>query len=96
MQAAEKLTPSETLHRLLHRALVEIRFQGHEQQDKLVYHLANLFHAVVLEMGAAAGGRSSYDAALRRLEETARETGCERWLAAARADLTAEPIETGM
>lgn len=46
----------ETVHRLLFRALLEIRSQGHEQNNKLVFHLADLFHNVVLEMENAVRG----------------------------------------
>jgi hypothetical protein len=46
----------ETVHRLLFRALLEMRSQGHEQRNKLVFHLADLFHNVVLERENAAEG----------------------------------------
>jgi hypothetical protein len=69
----------EAVHRLLFNALLEIRSQGHEQQNKLVFHLADLFHNIALEMGNAAQGKTSYEEVLRLLEERAREKGCERW-----------------
>src|SRR5947208_5852522 len=73
-------TALELVHRLLFRALVEIRAQGHEQKNKLVFHLADLFHNIVLDMEAAAEGRLEYAEVLRRLEEKATEKNCERWL----------------
>jgi hypothetical protein len=73
----------ELVHRLLFRALIEIRSQGHEQKNKLVFHLADLFHNIVLDMEAAAEGKSTYEEVLRRLEEKAREKDCERWLRSA-------------
>src|SRR5216683_2898267 len=73
----------ELVHRLLFRALIEIRAQGHEQKNKLVFHLADLFHNAVLEMEAAAEGRSNYEEVLRQLEQKAQEKNCERWLHAA-------------
>jgi hypothetical protein len=72
--------PAETVHRLLFRALLEMRAQGHELKDKVVFHLADLFHSVVLEMANAAQGRESYEDVLRFLEERAREKGLEKWL----------------
>jgi hypothetical protein len=73
-------TALELVHRLLFRALIEMRAQGHEQKNKLVFHLADLFHNAVLDMEAAAEGRLTYDEVLRRLEEKAKEKDCERWL----------------
>jgi hypothetical protein len=72
----------QVLHRLLFRALVEIRAEGHEQKNKLVFHLADLFHNIVLEMENAADGKTSYEEVLKMLEEKAKEKGCEAWLEA--------------
>src|SRR5262249_61286322 len=69
-----------TVHRLLFRALLELRSRGHEQKDKVVFHLADLFHNVVLEMENAAEGRSSYADVLRALEARASEKGLGQWL----------------
>jgi hypothetical protein len=80
-------TALDLVHRVLFRALVEIREQGHEQKNKLVFHLADLFHTIVLDMEAAAEGRLNYEDVLRQLEEKAREKGCERWLHSALAQL---------
>jgi len=77
---ATDTTSLEIVHRLLFRALLEIREQGHEQKIKLVFHLADLFHNSVLDMEAAAQGRLNYEDVLRQLEEKAKEKGCERWL----------------
>ena len=77
----------ETVHRLLFRALIEMRAQGHEQKNKLVFHLADLFHNVVLEMENAAEGRCSYEDVLRTLEQQAREKGLDKWLDSNLADV---------
>jgi hypothetical protein len=58
-----------------------MRSQGHEHGNKLVFHLADLFHNVVLEMENAAAGKCSYEDVLHLLEERAKEKGCEKWLA---------------
>jgi Mg/Co/Ni transporter MgtE len=79
MQTPDK-TALELVHRLLFRALIEIRAQGYEQKNKLVFHLADLFHNAVLDMEAAAEGRLTYEEVLRQLEEKAKEKNCERWL----------------
>ena len=77
----------ETVHRLLFRALLEIRSQGHEQKDKVAFHLADLFHNVVLEMENAAEGKCTYDDVLKVLDERAREKGLDQWLDRTLADL---------
>ena len=69
-----------TVHRLLFRALLEIRSEGHEQKNKAVFHLADLFHTVVLEMENAAEGQCTYEEVLKLLEQRAKEKGLERWL----------------
>lgn len=77
----------KTLHRLLFRALVEMRAEGHEQKDKLVFHLADLFHNIVLEMENAAEGEKSYDEVLALLIERASQRGLQRWLESALAQI---------
>jgi Mg/Co/Ni transporter MgtE len=86
MQTTDK-SALELVHRLLFRALIEIRAQGHEHKNKLVFHLADLFHNVVLDMEAAAEGRLAYDEVLHQLEEKAKEKNCEQWLLSARTQI---------
>jgi hypothetical protein len=81
------LSALEAVHRLLFRALLEMRSQGHEHKNKVVFHLADLFHNVVLDMESAAEGKCSYLDVLTALEERAKEKGLERWVGANRADL---------
>ena len=73
--------PAEAVHRLLFQALVQMRAAGAERGDKVVYHLADLFHRVVLEMERAARGEQSYDEVLRHVEDEARDRGLTGWLA---------------
>jgi hypothetical protein len=82
---------AEVLHRLLYRALIEMRDQGRESGNKAVFHLADLFHTTALELGQAAEGKLSYEAVLRGLEEKATEKGTERWLRAATAEIENAP-----
>src|SRR6266478_3291256 len=86
-------TALEIVHRLLFRALIEIRAQGHEQKNKLVFHLADLFHNAVLDMEAAAEGRLSYDDVLRQLEEKATEKNCDTWLTSAITEIERQPSD---
>jgi hypothetical protein len=80
-------TALELVHRLLFHALIEIRAQGHEQKNKLVFHLADLFHNVILDMENAAEGRTTYEEVMRQLEAKAKEKNCERWLYSAIAQI---------
>jgi len=80
-------SPLELVHRLLFRALIEIRAQGHEQKNKLVFHLADLFHNAVLDMEAAAEGRLTYEEVFRQLQGKAKEKNCEKWLQAALTEI---------
>jgi hypothetical protein len=89
MQA--KKSALDTVHRLLFRALIEMRAEGQEHKNKLVFHLADLFHNVVLEMQHAAAGKTTYDSVLRLLEEKAKEKGCEKWLETAVRELDVAP-----
>ena len=73
------------VHRLLFQALLDIREQAQQQRDKVSFHLADLFHNVVLEMEAAARGGQSFDEVLGILQERASERGLDRWLAASLA-----------
>src|SRR5260370_15616806 len=79
------MNPQETsaidlVHRLLFQALLEMRSQGHELKNKVVFRLADLFHSVVLEMRNAAEGRCTYQDVARFLRERAPDCKCERWL----------------
>src|SRR5262245_10046554 len=70
----------EVVHRLLFHALLEMRSQGHEYKNKVVFHLADLFHNTVLDMENAAEGKPTYEEVLDSLAEQARLNGLEKWL----------------
>ena len=76
------MTASKTVHRLLFQAILEIRNQSYGTGDKAVYHLADLFHHVVLQLEAVAEGKTNitYDDVLTFIKERAREKGCEKWV----------------
>src|SRR5687768_4393951 len=96
MHTTEKST-LELVHRLLFRALIEIREQGREQKNKVVFHLADLFHNAVLDLRAAAEGRLTYEEVFRQLEAKAREKHCEQWLSSTLAQIesTEPPTSAG-
>ncbi|HEX5272267.1 MAG TPA: hypothetical protein VFW33_17340 [Gemmataceae bacterium] len=86
---------SHTAHRLLFRALLELRAQGHEQHNKVVFHLADLFHTVVLDLERAARGECSYDDVMRELRQLADEKGLRRWLDQNLAEVSSAPVVPG-
>lgn len=74
------LTNSDIVHRLLYHALIDIRGQASETSDKVAFHLADLFHNVVLDMGRSASGNGDYSVILKEIRRRAKEKGCERWV----------------
>ena len=91
MNAGEKKA-AEALCRLLHYALVEIRAEASEAKSKTAFHLADLFHNVVLDLPTAAEGKIRYEDLLRGLEEGARAKGCEKWIARTLALIDTAPV----
>jgi predicted adenine nucleotide alpha hydrolase (AANH) superfamily ATPase len=85
--------PASAVHRLLFQALLEIREQGHECQNKVVFHLADLFHNIALEMEAAARGEQSFESVLQSLHRTAAEKGLDRWLSSTLVSLTKQQTQ---
>ena len=77
-------TAVTVVHQLLFDALIELRAEGSAQKNKVVFHLAHLFHHAPLDLKAAAEGELTCDEVLCRLEARAAEIGCERWLESAR------------
>lgn len=68
------------VHQLMYRALLDIRHVGRELKSGPVVGLAELFHAVPLELERAAGNEISYSEILSRLLNKAREKHCETWV----------------
>jgi hypothetical protein len=74
------MSTREVLHRLLYLALIEIRTEAYDHQNKKIFHLADLFHTIPLQLEGAAEGKGSYDEVLAWLRERAQQKGCEGWL----------------
>ncbi len=74
------LKDSDIVHELLFHALIDIRGQGVEMKDKVVFHLADLFHNIVLEMGQATSDNADYSRILTKIRKRAEAKGCERWI----------------
>jgi len=73
-------TDCEKLHQLLYCALIEIRHEGRKLKHSSVFGLADLLHAIPLELERCAKGEADYDDVFSRLREKAKERNCEAWL----------------
>jgi hypothetical protein len=71
-----------------------MRTQGAEHHNKVVFHLADLFHTVVLGLERAARGECSYEDVMHALRERADEKGMLKWLDHNLAELAALPTTT--
>lgn len=76
------MTAKSTVHQLLFQALLEMRDCGHESGDKVVFHLADLFHNAVLQMENAEQNDKveGYAEVLAFLQQRAQEKGCSEWV----------------
>jgi hypothetical protein len=83
-----------TVYRLLFQALLEMRERGHASGDKVVYHLADLFHNVVLQLEEAEQdvNEIKFEHVLEFLEQRAKEKGCDSWLETHIQELQAKTI----
>ncbi len=70
-------------HRLLFQALLDIRDESRRIDNKTIYHLADLFHNVVLQLEAVAEGSDTnlnYEDILVFITEHAKSKGWEKWV----------------
>lgn len=76
------MSSQTTVHRLLFQALLELRERGHDSGDKVVFHLADLFHNAVLQMESIGdrNDESAFQEVLDSIHLRAKEKGCEGWL----------------
>ena len=92
--SVDQTSAIETVHKLLFRALLEIRSQGHDGQNKVVFHLADLFHNAVLQLESVDenGSGDSYADVLTFIRQRAKEKGCEAWVDAKLQELQAKSV----
>jgi hypothetical protein len=73
------MSSRSTVYRLLFKSLLEMRDRGRETGDTVVFHLADLFHNVVLQLDKAET-TEDYNEVLSFLRSRASEKGCDAWL----------------
>lgn len=76
----QPLNDDQLVYWLLYLALIEIREDGRADKNKVVYHLADLFHTVPLSMLRATKGEVTHSEILKSIRDHAKDIGCERWL----------------
>lgn len=74
------MDPRPLLCRLLHRAFLDVRVEANEIKNGRVFAIADLFHAIPLQMERAERGEISYDDILNGLTEKARAKNTLQWL----------------
>ncbi|NJL33331.1 MAG: hypothetical protein HC893_05065 [Chloroflexaceae bacterium] len=77
----------ELLHRLIYRALIEIREEAYRIQNKKLFHISDLIHNLPLQLERGIENKS-YDEILSTLQVRATEKGSEIWLENAIKDET--------
>ena len=74
------MMPAEVLYRLLYLALIEIRAEGSTSGNKLLFHMADLYHHVPLQLIQVVQGESTYEDILAALRAQAQQKGVGEWL----------------
>ena len=74
------MTTRHLLFRLLASALIEMREEGYEIQNKRVFALADLFHNVPGQLERMERGETTPEEIIKWLQERARYRGIEGWL----------------
>ncbi len=73
-------TTRRMLHRLLAYAFIDLRTEGHDNNNKLVFLLADLFHNVPSQLEMVDQGECTLDDIMQWLNERAKKNGLEGWL----------------
>jgi hypothetical protein len=68
------------LYRLLYLALIDLRGEGHNAENRLMFLLADLFHNIPLQLDLVDRGDLALEDILRWLRSRARGTPMEAWL----------------
>jgi len=73
-------TTKQQLYRLLYTALIDLRAEGHNAENRLVFLLADLFHNIPLQLDLVDRGDLAPEDILRWLRSRAHGTPMEDWL----------------
>lgn len=70
----------EILHRLIYLALVEIRAEAYEIENKKIFAIADLLHTIPLQLERATKGEEEIENVLASLKEKADIKEMRKWL----------------
>jgi hypothetical protein len=73
--------PKASLYRLLHDALIEMRYEAHEGRADDVFRLADLFQRLPLQLERMERGEEGDEEVMRELQTHAERIGLTQWLA---------------
>lgn len=68
------------IYRVLAKGLLDIRVASHENNSKVVFHLADFLHNVPLHMDRARQEGKDYSEILESMRERAEQKGMTKWL----------------
>ena len=74
--------------RLLYRAFLDLRIEATEIKNSRMFNIADLFHAVPLQIERAERGEISYDDILKCLTDKASARNALQWLDNAKKDIS--------
>ncbi len=66
----------EQLFRLMYIAFVEMRAEAYEKQNAKIFHIADIFHSVPLQIERVNKGEITYEEVLSEIRNKAVEKGC--------------------
>lgn len=59
-------------------AFLEMRVEAYEKQNAKIFHIADIFHTVPLQLERVNKGEITYDEVLSEIRSKALEKGCEQ------------------
>ena len=74
------MTESDILFEVLYYAFIELRLEGHNRSNKVVYHLSDLLHNMPAQLAQVTRGERTYSEVLEALETKAAAKNCSSWL----------------
>ena len=70
----------EQLLRLMYIAFVEMRVEAYEKQNAKIFHIADIFHSVPLQIERVNKGEITYEEVMSEIRNKAVEKGCDELL----------------
>jgi len=70
----------EQLFRLMYVAFIEMRADAYEKNNSKIFHIADIFHTLPLQLERVSKGEITYEEALSNIKSKALEKNCEQLL----------------